>query len=90
MTRQQIEALAAETLGYLSRCTPTAIERLTVFHSGTIQILRWYRQGFLLPTSKMEEQFRKLIRNIIDLAANPAIVRKSTEQPTLDWMETPL
>ena len=90
MTKQQAHALAAEAMAYLGRCTPTGIEELTLLHGGTIQILRWWRQGFVEPLPKMEEQFRKLIRNILTLSANHSKVRPSSDQPSLCWMETPL
>lgn len=90
MTVQQMEGLCGEAIGYLSRCTSTAIERLTTIHGSTIQLIRWWRQGFLKLTPKSAPAIQRMINNIITLAANKELVRSSSEQPTLDWMETPL
>jgi hypothetical protein len=90
MTRQQLEGLCGQVVAALSRCTPSGIEQLAHYHSGTIQLMRWWRQKMVLVCDASVPALKLLLTSIAAFRDDVRFLRPSFSQPTIDWQESPL
>lgn len=90
MTRRELDMLCSTCIACLSRVTASGIESLTAYHSGTIQLLRWYRLNMVQVCDAAVPALNALLTAIERMSQDRRLVHPPTTQPSLDWEQTPL
>ena len=90
MTKRESDSEARIAISFLSRCTVDGVEQVKRYHGHTVQLLRWYKQGFVEILPAAVPALQALCSYIRSIAQDTRLVRPVTVQPTLDWEQVTL